>query len=61
TKRTGAIPWQGYPGDRHWLHSWGQVRLVFSNCAENQTISPSGGLPEPHSPPICTHGTLPTL
>ena len=27
TKRTGAIPWQVYPGDRHWSHSWGQVRL----------------------------------
>ena len=24
-KRTGAIPWQGYPGDRDWFHSWGQV------------------------------------
>jgi hypothetical protein len=26
TKRTGAIPWQVYPGDRHWFHSWGQVK-----------------------------------
>ena len=26
TKRTGAIPWHVYPGDRHWFHSWGQVR-----------------------------------
>jgi hypothetical protein len=25
TKRTGAIPWHVYPGDRHWFHSWGQV------------------------------------
>ena len=25
TKRTGAIPWQVYAGDRHWFHSWGQV------------------------------------
>ncbi len=25
TERTGAIPWQVYPGDRHWFHSWGQV------------------------------------
>jgi len=21
-----SIPWQGYPDDRHWLHSWGQVK-----------------------------------
>ena len=25
TKRTGAIPWQVCPGDRHWFHSRGQV------------------------------------
>ncbi|MFM8496484.1 MAG: tyrosine-type recombinase/integrase, partial [Planctomycetia bacterium] len=25
SKRTGAIPWQGNPGDRHWFHPWGQV------------------------------------
>ena len=25
SKRTGAIPWQGYPSDRNWFHQWGQV------------------------------------
>ena len=31
TKRTGAIPWQVYPGDRHWFHSWGQVRVMLGS------------------------------
>jgi hypothetical protein len=25
SRRRRAIPWQGYPGDRDWFHSWGQV------------------------------------
>jgi len=25
SQRTEAILWQGYSGDRHWFHSWGQV------------------------------------
>jgi hypothetical protein len=25
SKRTGTIPWQGYPGDRNWFHPRGQV------------------------------------
>ena len=25
SKRTGAIPCQGYPGDRNWFNPWGQV------------------------------------
>jgi hypothetical protein len=32
TKRTGAIPWQVYPGDRHWVHSWGQVSCDRESC-----------------------------
>jgi putative transposase len=29
TKRTGAIPWQVYPGDGRWFHSWGQIGSRF--------------------------------
>jgi putative transposase len=32
SKRTGAIPWQGYPGDGDWFHSWGQIRKLFEHA-----------------------------
>jgi hypothetical protein len=27
-----AIPWQVYPGDRNWFHSWGQVSPLKRKC-----------------------------
>jgi hypothetical protein len=34
-KRTGAMSWQGYPGDRDWFHPWGQVSGIPSASARD--------------------------
>ncbi|NBZ96998.1 MAG: PEP-CTERM sorting domain-containing protein, partial [Proteobacteria bacterium] len=39
SKRTGAIPWQGYPGDRDWFHSWGQVRYFVQDALGSFTYN----------------------
>jgi hypothetical protein len=27
---TGAIPWQGNPGNRNWVYQWGQVEMPIA-------------------------------
>ena len=43
SKRTGAIPWQGYPDDGEWCHHWGQDRSshgIFWLTSVAQTAKP---------------------
>ena len=39
TKRTEAIPWQGYHDDRNWFHSWGQVKSSVETDSERKNIN----------------------
>jgi len=52
TKRTGAIPWQVYPGDRHWFHSWGQVNSEKAVCPQRAS---SDGHGQPRAAAMDSH------
>jgi hypothetical protein len=56
-KQTEATPWQAYPGDRQWFHSWGQVTNRFRLAATNPTTP----APMPSSPSVEGSGTAAML
>jgi len=39
---TGAIPWQGNPGNRNWVYQWGQVEMpIAKNTRDILTDDPT--------------------
>jgi integrase len=50
--RPGAIPWQVYPGDRDWFHSWGQVKWNHTGRQSSTDHDDSAYTPR-HRPAEC--------